>query len=91
VEATSDPSARHGAYEMIDTCDLLSGKYEFLRFHLITDSGIFPEKIRLGMNVKIEISVEQVELYNGENLGVQLQRFLQAVDIVISRFEEVIG
>ena len=91
VEATSDPTSRHGSYEAIDTCDFLSGRYEFLRFQLLTDSGIFPDKIRLNMNVKIEIFVEHIELYGGENLGVQLQRFIQAVDLVISRFEQALA
>ena len=87
---SSDPTARVGDYEMIGECDFLSGKHEFLRFKVITASGIFPEKVRLGTNVRVEISVEQIELYNGQNLGMQLQRFIQAVSMVIEKFEELV-
>jgi hypothetical protein len=90
VDATSDPISRTGTYEMIETCDLLGGKHEFLRFQIITASGIFPQKIHLSTNIRIDIFVEQIELYNGENLGIQLQRFIQAVGMVIEKFEKLV-
>jgi hypothetical protein len=81
------PTANIIADELIDSCDLFSGKYEFLRLRAITAAGKMPEHCLLQTRTTAEVVAEGIQLYDGEDIGKQLERFIHAVERVIVRFE----
>ena len=82
------PPCKVVARERIDSCDLLGGQYEFLRFRIETREGINPEKARLKTDLTFEILLEDIEPFEGVNTGEQLQMLLGVVKYVITKFEE---
>jgi len=74
------------AHEWFD-CDPLDGKYDVVRIRVVCPGGLFPYKLRLKPNLPFSIFVEDIEPYGGENIGVQLDRFIQAVQHVVDRFD----
>lgn len=83
---TTPPGGSIVAYEWLG-CDLLGGKYDFLRLKVLLPGGLVPYHVRLKTNITFDISVESVRSYDGDGIAVQLARFLQAVELVINRFE----
>jgi hypothetical protein len=82
------PPCKVVARERIDSCDLLSGQYEFLRYRIETSEGIHPEKARLKTELTFEILLEDIEPFDGKNTGEQLEMLLHVVRYIIMRFEE---
>lgn len=77
------------ARERIDTCDLFSGHYEFLRFKVETSSGAELREFTLKTEMAFEALLEDIEPFgNGMDMGSQLYTYIQAVEYIIGRFEE---
>lgn len=83
---TTPPGGVIVAHEEIP-CDLFSGQNKLARLKIECAGGLAPYQVRLNAKATFDIAVEDVELYNGEPLIFQLERFLQAVDRTINRFE----
>lgn len=77
-------------HEMIESCDLFSGQYDFVRFKLKAEYGATPYKFSLHTNLSFEVQVEGIEPYEGEDIGTQILRFMHAVDLVIAKFETLV-
>ena len=69
------------------SCDLFSGQDELAKMKVECAGGITPYHVRLRANVTFEILFEGFDLYSGEGMGIQLQRFAKAVAHTIARFE----
>lgn len=68
--------------------DLFSGEKKLARLKIECPGGLIPYYVRLEAHVSIDISVEDIEMYEGKNLAVQLTRFVHAVHRAIDKFEE---
>jgi hypothetical protein len=66
--------------------DLLNSKFDFVRLKVICPGGLIPYHLRFETNMTFEVAVEDIELYDGEDVSIQLTRFEQAVELVIERF-----
>jgi hypothetical protein len=84
----SVPPCKVVARERIDSCNLLGGPYEFLRFRIETAEGIRPEEARLKTELTFEILLEDIEPFDGVNAGEQLEMLLHVVRYIIMKFEE---
>jgi hypothetical protein len=80
----SDPPCEITAHELIETFDPFGGQFDYLRFQV----DRVPTKARLETNLALEITAEDIELYEPGRIGSELLRFGQAVRHVIIRFEE---
>lgn len=87
VEVETTPSGGSiVAHEWLD-CDLFNGKYDFVRLKVLCPGGLIPYHLRIKTSLKFEVSVEDIQFYDGDDLGVQLGRFIKAVEHVIDRFD----
>ncbi|HMF54383.1 MAG TPA: hypothetical protein VK593_08535, partial [Edaphobacter sp.] len=84
----TDPPGGIISDRIFSPCDLLSGQDEIARIRVECAGGLVPYNVRLKAQVAFDISVEDVELYDGKNISFQLERFLQAVMRVTERFSE---
>lgn len=87
LRSTEPPGGEVIDYEWLN-CDPLNGKYDVLRFRVVCPGGLNPYKVSLEPKLSFTVSVEDVEPYEGAHIGVQLDRFIGAVERVIDRFDE---
>jgi hypothetical protein len=85
---TTEPPSRIIARERIHTFNLFGNQLEFLRFQVETADGSMVKKGSLQTDLTLEILAEDVEPYENRDIGIQVMRFLSAVERVIERFEE---
>ncbi len=83
---TEPPGGYIVAHEWLD-CNLFGGKYDFLRLKVALPGGLIPYKVRLKTSLSFEVTAEDIQLYDGDNIGVQIGRFIQAVEMVLVRFQ----
>jgi hypothetical protein len=69
-------------------CNPLDGKYEIMRMKIVCPGGLFPYQVHIKPNVSFTVFAENIEPYDGADIGVQLNRFIGAVSRVINRFDE---
>jgi hypothetical protein len=84
---TEPPGGGAVAHEWLG-CNPLDGKYEVVRFKVVCPGGLFPYKVGLKPDLSFSVFAEDVEPYEGADIGVQLDRFIGAVRRVIDRFNE---
>jgi hypothetical protein len=84
----TDPPSRIIARERIDTFDLFSSQLEFLRFKVETADGAMVKKGNLQTDLTFDILSEGITPYENQGTGIQMVRFMAAVERVIERFEE---
>jgi hypothetical protein len=87
ILATKPPGGKGCAHEWLQ-CDPLNGKYDVLRFQVVCPGGLFPYEVCVEPHLAFTVFAEDVAPYEGQNLGIQLDRFIGAVKYVIGRFEE---
>ena len=80
--------ARIVAREYIDTFDLFAGQYEFLRFKFETVDGTQIREMTLKTEVTIEVLLEDVKPFPEMDAGSQLASYIDAIQYIVSRFEE---
>ena len=84
---TEPPGGRAIAHEWLN-CNPLDGKYEIIRIKIVCSGGLFPYKVSVKPNLAFSVSAENIEHYDGADMGVQLDRFIGAVSHVIDRFDK---
>jgi hypothetical protein len=55
---------------------------------IVCPGGLFPYQVHIKPNVSFTVFAENIEPYDGADIGVQLNRFIGAVSRVINRFDE---
>jgi hypothetical protein len=87
ITKTIPPGGGIVSHEWLN-CDPLNGKYDVARIKLAHPSGLLVYDLAIKPNLFFTISAEDVEMYEGADLDVQLDRFIAAVGLVIDRFDE---
>lgn len=86
ILATEPPGGGAVAHEWLD-CDPLNGKYEVIRIKVVCPGELFPYKVNVKPKLSFGVSAEDIEPYGGADIGIQLDRFMCAVEHVIDRFD----
>ncbi len=83
---TQPPGGKIVAHESL-RCDLFNGQSDIVRLRIECDGGLLPYHVRFQAEIVFDITVEGVQPCDGENVMVQLDRFLAAVEHTIKKFE----